>query len=228
MTPTLTRALALLIVLALGAAHAQEQVVARYEGQGYTHDVGPFTVEDHWEVRWTTDDPSGFWLMYVFPAYPAGWLITHAFPSVASSGSSCVARGGTFAYSVLGTGAWAFDIVQLDPATFPTLDRSGLTFTGVGTTLTRPFTVDGPWESTWEQTEENTVGPTGAVMDYLRISPYGVADAIAARMPPDHEPMAGINASLTRTPRKEQPYGGTFYLKIDTGGPWTVRIAALQ
>lgn len=222
MTPTIARALALLAILTLGAVQAQERTVATYQGDGWRAAIGPFTVEDHWEVRWIADGPL-FSLWYTKGVDRLAWSVDHAHQNVPGAGSTYVARGGTFEYQLTTHSPWEVEIVQLDPTTFPTLDRSGLTFSGVGTNTLRPFTVEGPWEITWEQTEENVL-----MREFMGIAVYGLADALAASKPPDSDVHMGFNASSFRTPRHEEPYGGTFYLKINTDGPWAIRIAALQ
>lgn len=198
MTRTIARALALFAALVLTLAHAQ--TVQTYEGNGLQN-LRPFTVNDHWEVRWNAR--GDFFSLYLHDEH--GNLVdVHANQSGAGSDSTYTPRGGRYYYQVNAIGPWTLEIVQLNPATFPRVTGSGHEERGLGARATRPFSVDGPWEVTWDAR-----GDFFSLM--LHDANGNLVDMSANQAGP------GSGSSY-------HPRGGTYYFSANAIGAWTIRI----
>lgn len=194
----LPRALAL--ALALLASSALAQVVQTYEGNGLQN-LRPFTVNDHWEVRWSAR--GDYFSLYLHDA-TGGLVGVNANQSGPGSDSTYVPHGGRYYYEVNGLGAWSIEIVQLDPNAFARVTAAGHDESGLGARATRPFTVDGPWEVTWD-----------ARGDYFGLFLH---DA--------NGDLVGVSANQSGAGRGSsyQPQGGTYYFDVNALGSWTMRI----
>jgi hypothetical protein len=200
MTRTLARALAIALVLAFLVTQAHAQVVQTYQGTGLQN-LRPFTVGDHWEVRWSAR--GDYFSLYLNDAN--GDLVgVNANQSGPGRDSTYVPKGGRYAYEVNAMGAWSLEIVQLDPSTFARVTSAGHDESGLGARAIRPFTVDGPWEVTWD-----------ARGDYFGLFLHDANGDLVD---------VSANQSGPGSSSSYHPRGGTYYFDVNALGSWTMRI----
>lgn len=202
---TLTaRALALLALLALISAHAQDQVVQRYQGTGLQN-LRPFTVEDNWEVRWNAR--GDLFSLYLHDA-EGNMLDVSANQMGSGSGATFVPQAGTYYFQVNALGAWDLEIAQVNPASFPVITSQGREYTGNGARGIRPFITEGPWEVTW-----NARG------DFFSLYLFGVRGNMLA---------VGANQMSPGTGSSYNPRAGQYYYFVNALGPWSIRITSID
>ena len=100
----------------IGLQAADEQVIQKESANG-TRNLRPFTVKDHWEVRWENKGS-----MLTITAYRedapaddplAKMPVVVGMATQAGSGASYQPKGGRYYLAVGGTGAWTVTVVQL-------------------------------------------------------------------------------------------------------------------
>jgi hypothetical protein len=89
--------------------------------------------------------------------------------------------------------------------------RGGSRFSGNGTSTTRPFTVDGPWEARW-----SVVGSDGLIFQLSAETTDGAASGIIGSQTGDGEGRTYVRR------------GGTFMLGVIANGNWTIDVVPQQ
>lgn len=179
------------------------QTVVEISGDG-TQQTTLFTVADGWEIEWTADGE----LFQILVADAAGELVVVAADQNApGNGASFIQSGGSFSLSVSALDSWTLRVVQVPPGSVTEVSDA-LEFEGIGTQITRPFRVSGPWEVHWD------VG--GELLQVYVFTADGRRIGMAANQ-------VGAGTGSWRTEN-----GGEFYLQLAASGPWRLRVLPAQ
>lgn len=100
---------ALMLFVPASPVSAAESVILKESANG-SRNLHPFTVQDHWEVRWDATDRLSIWINDA-DGNPVGEAASQ---NKAGSGRSYQVRGGTYFLKVIGSHTdWTITVVQL-------------------------------------------------------------------------------------------------------------------
>lgn len=99
----------LMIALAAPLFADDEQLVQRLSANG-SRNMRPFTVEDRWEVRWENKGSMLNVTIYTADGKP---FASGGMATAPGSGQSFQPKGGSYYFSVSGSGEWMITVVQL-------------------------------------------------------------------------------------------------------------------
>jgi hypothetical protein len=101
--------LLLLALLSGNALGADEQIVQQVSGNG-SRNLRPFTVKDHWEIRWDSKGPA----LNISVRQNDGELVQGGGSQrEPGKGATYQPKGGTYFLDVMGMGDWTITVVQL-------------------------------------------------------------------------------------------------------------------
>jgi len=197
------------LLLFVSDAYAQG-VVERYSGSG-TKNTRPFTVSNSWEVSWNASGSVFQIYLYSAGGSMEGVLANQQGPG---EGSSYQPTPGKYYLKVNAVGDWSVEITEESEQTSPPANHQSqnngaiASFSGSGAKNTRPITIDGPWELSWNA--------DGQIFQVYLYSKSGSMEGVLA------------NQSGSGGGSSYHPQGGSYYFQVNALGDWSMKVVEAE